>query len=459
MVFPTTLATRAVSCGSQRRKGVVGDVIKTPRHQGFCRGGRPHVRWHVEIKNSIPESPAQVSCFECNRLQTKHRRKRVDAAGERGGVGHRGVACQYWNKSPQKEYPVAVGNGRGVRGGPEGSAPPRAVTLRSVVACEKGEWQIHLHHKTTHQDRMIPFKCRSWRHPGLCRLWKGAQDFCRVRDAVKARPGGWVYVVLTFDPSKWEDPWSAYKGSVRCWDRLRKRLKRSWGPVAYVQTWERHKSGWPHVNILIHNEALAAACAGDGWKNVRSSWLEPNAIASGFGMRTWIEPIRDQDAVAGYMTKLSRELVGAATKDQVPENAPPHFRRLRASHGLLPPVLGKGEYTGELLIPRHLHSQREDCIYIGTRGLNNYAKVGWDRKPGRSVDRVSLLWRLCSSADHEDRERVSTLRSVQDDNFSQRHGHDHPSDLHVSASGIRAACPGDRRSRRREEGSLRSYRL
>jgi hypothetical protein len=165
---------------------------------------------------------------------------------------------------------------------------------------------------------------------------------------MEKRPGGWVYLVLTFDPSKWASPWESYKGAVRCWDRLRKRLTRRYGRIEYIQTWERHQSGWPHANLVIRNAAIAAAVDkdADAWNH---RILRPAAVGCGFGYKTWAEGIRNRDATAGYLVKLSRELVDADGKGQVPVNAPKNFRRLRASRGLLPPVYKNNDYTGRLL--------------------------------------------------------------------------------------------------------------
>ena len=52
--------------------------------------------------------------------------------------------------------------------------------------------------------------------------------------------------------------------------------------------------------------------------------------------------------MAGYLTKLARELTGAGVKSQVPVNAPRHFRRIRASAKLLPPRKKNPDITGIL---------------------------------------------------------------------------------------------------------------
>lgn len=121
-----------------------------------------------------------------------------------------------------------------------------------------------------------------------------------------------------------------------------------WGPIEYIQTWERHRSGWPHVNVLVSNGPLAKACAGWGWVDVRRDWLIHEAVASGFGKVVYIKPMEDRLKMAGYLTKLAQELTGAGFKNQVPRNAPHHFRRLRASRGLLPKPYKDPDLTGAL---------------------------------------------------------------------------------------------------------------
>jgi hypothetical protein len=59
--------------------------------------------------------------------------------------------------------------------------------------------------------------------------------------------------------------------------------------------------------------------------------------------------MRDQDAMCGYLVKTAKELIGAAGKNQIPINAPRHFRRLRASRGLLPPVHRNPDITGMMV--------------------------------------------------------------------------------------------------------------
>lgn len=221
---------------------------------------------------------------------------------------------------------------------------------RYCSACERGDWSLFVWKKGTNYDgaMAVRYSCRSWRHPGDCARWKGAQDFRRIEHAVKSFEN-WVYIVLTYDQSLYRDPTEQYVHGVQHWSILRKRLTRKFGPIRYIQTWERHKKGGSHVNVVISNRNLWDACSGDGWRKVRREVIRPAAVASGFGPVCWVEQIRTKKGMAGYLAKLSRELTGGSVKDQIPWDAPPHFRRIRASQGTLPPPIHSEEYTGKMM--------------------------------------------------------------------------------------------------------------
>lgn len=133
----------------------------------------------------------------------------------------------------------------------------------------------------------------------------------------------WSYLVLTFKQGEWENEWAQAKAAVICWAKLRKRAIRAFGEIKYVQTWERHKKRGFHANLAVSNREVfrEVACLEkpDKWQ-----WLRENAEQCGFGYVCWAEPLRaDNDSLAGYLTKLSRELTGAGPKNQVPTQAPP----------------------------------------------------------------------------------------------------------------------------------------
>ena len=233
-------------------------------------------------------------------------------------------------------------------------SPAKGPSLRYVRWCEDGAAHLIVWPIGSPYDRKpVPFRCRSWRHPGDCQRWKGAQDFVRCRDAILSRGKKWIYIVLTLPHRRFKSEQEAYRAGYRYWHMLNKRLTRAYGRIAYIQTWEKHKkSDFPHVNIVLHNDLIWGLCRREGWKSWRQEFMS-EAVEVGFGCVLWVAPLRPGGSLtlAGYLTKLSRELTGAGIKDQVPVNAPPHFRRLRASRKLLPKPFHRDGWTGRLVHP------------------------------------------------------------------------------------------------------------
>jgi hypothetical protein len=240
--------------------------------------------------------------------------------------------------------------------------------MRYVMCCERCLWHLKLW-KPGQEGKVkrVPYKCHSWRHPGECAAWKAAQDYCRVFEAVKKR-NDWFYLVLTYAQSDWPDWKQQYVDSCRIWAALHKRMQRAWGKCDYIQTWERHRAGGLHCNVLVGNKAIDAIVRAD-FRPWRRDWLKPNAAECGFGKVLWVTPFRHgtADSMAGYLTKLANELIGSSEKGQIPFDAPRHFRRLRATRGLLPPII-KSDYTGSLEmfpIPFGKESKEDDLQPTG----------------------------------------------------------------------------------------------
>lgn len=233
-------------------------------------------------------------------------------------------------------------------------SPAKGFIPLSVGWCEHGTAHLVVWPVGSPYDRKsIPFRCRSWRHFGDCRQWKGAQDFVRCKEAILSRGPQWIYIVLTLPHRRFSSEWGAYRAAYRYLHMLNKRLTRAYGRIEYIVTLEKHKkSDYPHVNVVIHNDAIWRLCRGDGWQSWRND-LKHMAVGVGFGFILWVEPLRRGKGMtlAGYLTKLSRELTGAGDKGQVPVNAPPHFRRLRASRKLLPKAFHREGWTGKLVKP------------------------------------------------------------------------------------------------------------
>jgi hypothetical protein len=199
--------------------------------------------------------------------------------------------------------------------------------------------------------------------------------------------------VLTLDQRKEKlSPVELYKElsarSRKFLKRLRRQLIREHGPDAdfgsrWVATVEAHRSGVPHLNIIVHSEHLADAL--DAAKTTQQKynddrfacglrptnetilcdWIGAHATESGWGRMSTGERARDAGALAGYVVKLAGEAdktadaidrgcAGATTGEvvklsQLPMNAPVRFRRLRAGKGFLKPRNKNKDITGTLV--------------------------------------------------------------------------------------------------------------
>ncbi len=223
------------------------------------------------------------------------------------------------------------------------------MTPEYIRACAENRWHLQVWRRGEKGSslRRVPYRCRSWRHAGPCREWCGACDFVRVKQAVQEL-NFWTYLVLTYPSEIAADTDCLFRWGVKHWSKLRKRIVYEFDAIKYIQTWEVHKSGKPHVNVLISNQALYNACLSNHrW--VKQKWLEPALVETGWGPISWLSPKDNVEQMAAYLTKLARELTGAGVKDQVPMNAPRHFRRIRASRNTLPKRHKDPTLTGKLV--------------------------------------------------------------------------------------------------------------
>lgn len=253
--------------------------------------------------------------------------------------------------------------------------------LKSVHACELESWTLLTWPAGASVDRETgeivgfelgspgqrPFLCGSWRCR-RCARWRGAVDFTRSSEAVRSR-SWWLYLVLTFDPSRFASRWEAYREAGTQWNNsLREAFRRKVGKFEYLQTWEAHRSRWPHVNVILTGESLRSWVEELGVERRMHAgysgrerlcmfprrfrqWLKQAAVQAGFGEVAWAEVLTPEnpEAMAGYLCKLSRELtggIGGEKGEQSPIDAPKGFRRIRASRGLLPPTIHDGNATG-----------------------------------------------------------------------------------------------------------------
>lgn len=214
--------------------------------------------------------------------------------------------------------------------------------------------------------------------------------FARIRDAfAPLEPGGVVFVVLTLDRDGYYSgkPWpnvaAAFRELSRMSNRLMHRLNRmcrarGWRPIGnrWVSTVEAHRSGWPHVNIVLHCPELAIELDRERREKERQGLSHRaarlldgdflrHALESGYGVQSTAERGRDTGALAGYITKLAGEAGALASEvaklTQLPTNAPVRFRRLRAGKGFLPPRHRNPDVTGTLVRRRR---ERDGSVLV-----------------------------------------------------------------------------------------------
>jgi hypothetical protein len=291
------------------------------------------------------------------------------------------------------------------------------VVPRHVSACQhspeqRERWFVWTWARSAPQTQTrVPYSCNSWRCD-VCRRFEAAVTFARIKEATAPLPAdGWCFLVLTLDRegyysgTPWGDVNEAYRSLGKMTAALLKRIGATWGPDTrlegkkrirsvrklgnrWVAVVEAHRSGWPHVNLLVWCPALAAelrddrdarledvelanavADARDAWKNrepipratrelARKATTVGGHLAElvtecGWGLQSTAEAARDADAIAGYVVKLAGQhdaSVGELAKiTQAPLNAPERFRRLRSGKGFLPPRRCDPNVTGCLV--------------------------------------------------------------------------------------------------------------
>jgi len=263
------------------------------------------------------------------------------------------------------------------------------------------------------QQTRIPYSCNSWRCD-VCRRHEAAATFARIKEATgpdRLAADGWVFFVLTLDRdgyfsgTPWSDVNAAYRQLGSMTRATLQRIGRLWGPEwktqgkkrqrsvrrlgnRWVAVVEAHRSGWPHVNLLVWCPELAAQLRGEQEERLndpeiadavalaRDAWKsrEPVSAATrerarravtlggallelaeecGWGRQSTAEAARSSEAIAGYVVKLAGHhdaSVGELAKiTQAPLNAPERFRRLRSGKGFLPPRQHNEAVTGCLV--------------------------------------------------------------------------------------------------------------
>lgn len=288
---------------------------------------------------------------------------------------------------------------------------------RHVAACQHSpehleRWFVWTWQRgSPHTQTRVPYSCNSWRCD-VCRRFEAAVTFARIKEATAPLPAdGWCFLVLTLDRdgyysgTPWADVNEAYRALGSMTRETLKKIGATWGPETrlegkkrirtvrklgnrWVAVVEAHRSGWPHVNLLVWCPELAALLrreqdsrlddpeiadavhlSRDAWKRKEAVPEQVRAVArkasvvggelldlleaSGWGRQSTAEAARSSEAIAGYVVKLAGQHDAAAGElakiTQAPLNAPERFRRLRSGKGFLPPRRCDPNVTGCLV--------------------------------------------------------------------------------------------------------------
>lgn len=291
------------------------------------------------------------------------------------------------------------------------------VLPRHVRACQHSpsaleRWFIYVWSRASSEKKLrVPYCCNSWRCE-TCRRHEASVSFARIKQAcAPLDPSGWVFLVLTLDRDgyyggkPWVSPAAAYDALGKMTRATLDRIGRAWGPDTKLEgkkrrrarrtvgnrwfsTVEAHRSGWPHVNLVVWCPELASllrrdrdqrmadpevadavALAQDAWKrrepvpeSVRAvarratligDELREITTAAGWGLQSTADARSDIETLIGYTVKLAAlhdSAIGEVAKvTQLPMNARERFRRLRSGKGFLPPRHKSANMTGCLV--------------------------------------------------------------------------------------------------------------
>lgn len=334
---------------------------------------------------------------------------------------------QYKDKWPRgSTVPPRPGPAK-VRAKPQESSPGHRLP-KHVSHCfgrgGRGWWVYTWKKATPDVKRRAPYNCSSWRCTA-CRRHEASVTFARIKQACEPfESSGWVYLVLTIDRNgtysrkPWRDADEAYRALSRMSRIFLKRLRRWQSKRGHRVTrneWigvvEAHRSGWPHMNLMVFAPELAAELESErkALELVTShreavllrGELLTMATASEdgltmFGAQSTAERCRgDRDTLAGYFVKLAGladQSAGEIAKlTQLPLNAPERFRRLRSGKGFLPPRHRDESVTGTLI----------------RRGRGNDGTP--HAMPLHNVKRPELVPHVAAVAVHEERLLVDEL--------------------------------------------------
>lgn len=231
-----------------------------------------------------------------------------------------------------------------------------------VKACADERWYVALWPRVGGPAagvKIIPFRCGSRRHPGPCRDFWAQRFYARIeRGYMYSYAGPSALVTFTL-PSVWhrrrsrssilaanEHISSAFSKwtdsmNVSC-------VRAGLGRMSYVWAREDHKSGVPHVHMLLaHGVALECGAWVRGGVPAPMEWRRRGA-AVGLG-RIDASQVESADAVRKYISKVLSEVSKVSQRSL---DGKLHRRDFGSTRGFLAPIDKSENLTGTLLNAR-----------------------------------------------------------------------------------------------------------
>lgn len=383
-------ARKAAQRASERAAGHAGPCQykdKSPRAGADQREGSPRFGGRARgDKQATPEQArAALSRAVERALQPEQKGNANDkkSAGARSALGSPAIdgsarARQLGERLGAARRAVATAAAAGVL--------PKHVRNCNGGAGARGWWIYTWNKLDPSKKQRAPYNCQSWRCPH-CARYEASVTFARIKEAfAPLSDDGAVFIVLTLDREgyysrnggRWRNTTEAFKELGKLSEKFLKRLRRmhkrmGWAPFGskWVATVEAHRTGWPHLNIVLHSPELAEYLERDRAARERRGLsardqvlvqdeLRACVVGAGWGPRSTAERGRSKEALAGYITKLSG-LAGSTAGEvakitQAPTQAPERFRRLRSGKNFLPPRRVDPEVTGTLVRRYYMHN-------------------------------------------------------------------------------------------------------
>lgn len=147
--------------------------------------------------------------------------------------------------------------------------------------------EAHIVNRTFAEGEASMLYCKRWSCP-TCRP-KNRWRVILNADAGRAT----AMLTLTIDPARYDTPDDAARDMVRGWRLFRRRLAKDKGieNLPFCVVFEQHKSGWPHMHLLIRSKFIA-------WGYIKRVWQETVGAS-----HVHIRAIRGGRSASHYISK------------------------------------------------------------------------------------------------------------------------------------------------------------